>query len=105
LALNGPWDKNTGHTNSLRDPKKVRKVLTNLGTFDLPSAEELADSRGDTSVQAWMGTDNHAALLAYLEHEATRPDDDPDKLPPQALARIRAVSTIPAQLGWPVFRG
>ena len=97
LVLNGPWNKETGHANSLRDPKKVRQVLAKLATFDLPTAEELADATGDSGVQAWMTTDP-AALLASLEYA------DPEQLPASAVARVRAVARACVQLGWPVFK-
>jgi hypothetical protein len=104
FAFNGTWDKDTGHAHSLRDPKTVKRVLAKLDTVDLPAAESLADAVGDTSTQVWLATDNHAAWLNYIEHEASRPDDDEDKLPPHGIARLRAVAAIPFHLGWPVFK-
>jgi DNA invertase Pin-like site-specific DNA recombinase len=105
LALDGPWNKETNLAHSLKNQKKALRVLGNLETFDIPPYEDIVDQVGHAGVRAGLATDNHAAWLAYLEHEATRPDDDPHKLPPQALARLRAVAAIPLQLGWPVFKG
>jgi DNA invertase Pin-like site-specific DNA recombinase len=97
LALDGPWHKETGHANSLRDQKTAKRVLANLDTFDIPPYADIVDASGHAGVKAGLATDP-AALLAMLEEQE-------DQLPAYAVARVRAVARTCVQLGWPVFKG
>jgi hypothetical protein len=97
LALDGPWNKESGQANSLKDRGTALRVLGKLDAFDIPPYEDIRDSAGHAGVRAGLAGDP-AALLAMLER-------DEHDLPAYAAARVRAVARACVQLGWPVFTG